>query len=144
MASALDDAPWVIADGALELVHAENRGAAFSVLRDLPRGPRVAFFGAVAIAFSIGVGVALARGRGGRLFVVGAPLLVAGALGNAIDRITRGTVTDFVHVHWDGVFDYPVWNLADAWIFLGVAMLLVDSARAPEPPRTTREGAAVV
>jgi signal peptidase II len=121
----------VLAEGMLELVHAENPGGAFSILGDMPQAVRVAGFAAVAIGFSIVLCVALWRGRGGPLFTWGAPLVVAGALGNMIDRVGHGTVTDFVHAHWEGVFDYPVFNLADVWIFVGVALLVIDSFRTP-------------
>ena len=140
-AGTLDGAPIVVVEGVLDLVHAENPGGAFSILGDAPRAVRVAGFALVAIGFSIVLGIALVRGHGGRLFAWGAPCVIAGALGNLIDRVMRGTVTDFVHARWDGVFDYPVFNLADVWIFVGVALLVIDGfqrpARAPEVAATT-------
>ena len=136
-AGTLDGAPIVLVEGVLDLVHAENPGGAFSILGDAPRALRVAGFAVVAIGFSIALGLALVRGHGGRLFTWGAPCVIAGALGNLIDRVARGTVTDFVHARWDGVFDYPVFKLADVLIFVGVALLVIDSFRtpasAPEP-----------
>lgn len=123
--------PIVVIDGVLELVHRENPGAAWSMLGELPRPVRVAGFAVVAIGFTILLGLALVRGHGGPLFAWGAPLVIAGALGNMIDRVGHGTVTDFVHAHWEGVFDYPVFNVADVWIFVGVALLVIDSFRQP-------------
>ncbi|MDQ3034913.1 MAG: signal peptidase II [Myxococcota bacterium] len=130
-AGALDGGPIVVLDGVLDLVHAENPGGAWGILEDAPRELRVAGFAVVAIAFSVLLGTMLVRGHGGPLFAWGAPLVIAGALGNLIDRVARGTVTDFVHARWDGVFDYPVFNLADVWIFVGVALLVIDSFRRP-------------
>jgi len=58
---------------------------------------------------------------------------LGGALGNLVDRLTRGTVTDFISV---GTF--PVFNVADASISLGVTLLLIDmlmeQRRRPSPP----------
>ena len=55
-------------------------------------------------------------------------LIIGGALGNAIDRLMDGVVTDFIDLH---VFDYhwPTFNLADIAIVLGVAMVLLGSIR---------------
>ena len=51
---------------------------------------------------------------------------MAGALGNAIDRIMRGYVVDFLHVHYDPVgFDYPIFNVADMSIVIGVIVLIL-------------------
>ena len=71
----------------------------------------------------------LAR-AGSRLSAVSLGLIIGGAIGNAIDRLTFGAVADFVLVHittptWR--FDWYVFNLADAAIVAGVIGLLCDS-----------------
>jgi signal peptidase II len=53
-------------------------------------------------------------------------LIIGGALGNVIDRIRFGAVIDFIHIHY-GWFDWPVFNLADSFIFLGAAFLIGES-----------------
>lgn len=53
-------------------------------------------------------------------------LVIAGALGNAIDRVNHGAVADFFHFHVGG-FSWYVFNVADIWIVAGVAGLLYDS-----------------
>lgn len=50
--------------------------------------------------------------------------VVAGALANLIDRSSRGSVTDFLALHF-GEWHPFVFNLADVWISIGVALLLV-------------------
>ena len=65
-----------------------------------------------------------------RLSAVSLGLIIGGAIGNAIDRVTFGAVADFVLVHittptWR--FDWYVFNLADAAIVAGVIGLLCDS-----------------
>jgi signal peptidase II len=49
---------------------------------------------------------------------------MGGALGNALDRLTRGHVVDFLHVFYRPHFDYPVFNLADSFIVTGVLLLI--------------------
>lgn len=60
------------------------------------------------------------------LQAAGFALVIAGALGNGIDRIAYGAVADFFHFHV-GDFSWYVFNLADVWIVAGVAALLYDS-----------------
>lgn len=57
---------------------------------------------------------------------IGIALVVGGALGNAIDRLTRGAVVDFIHYQIPGVIS-NVSNLADHAIVIGVALILIDS-----------------
>jgi len=52
-------------------------------------------------------------------------LLVGGAVGNLYDRVTYGFVVDFFLFHF-GAFDFPVFNIADIIIDLGVFMLFID------------------
>jgi len=53
-------------------------------------------------------------------------LVIGGALGNVIDRLVYGAVADFLDVHW-GDHHWPAFNLADAAISVGVAILLIDA-----------------
>ena len=62
--------------------------------------------------------------------------VIGGGLGNLIDRFRHGAVTDFLDFHY-GTRHWPAFNLADTLIVLGVAGLLLTSARsesAPKPP----------
>ncbi len=54
-------------------------------------------------------------------------LVMGGALGNLIDRITRGYVVDFLDVNFWPFASWPVFNVADSAIVVGVAILLIDS-----------------
>lgn len=58
-------------------------------------------------------------------------LIIGGALGNAIDRLMDGVVTDFLDVHVFGIH-WPTFNGADMAIILGVAILLLRSIRPSE------------
>ena len=64
---------------------------------------------------------------------IGYALIAGGALGNLVDRLWDGAVTDFVRVHWHEHM-WPIFNLADAALFVGVAVLLVRSFFERRPP----------
>jgi signal peptidase II len=100
----------------LRLTYVLNPGAAFGLLP----GHGFVFMG-VSVLVLAGIGVYLVRVRPTRaLLVVALGMVAAGAVGNLIDRATAGLVTDFIQVP----FDFPVFNLADSSIFIGVAMLV--------------------
>ncbi|MCI0340094.1 MAG: signal peptidase II [Planctomycetales bacterium] len=60
-------------------------------------------------------------------------LVFGGALGNLWDRLWFGGVRDFLDVHWERDFTWPTFNLADAWIVVGIALVLLLEWRAPKP-----------
>jgi lipoprotein signal peptidase len=72
---------------------------------------------------------------------VGLGLVIGGALGNVLDRVRQGAVTDFVDAHYGG-WHWPTFNLADAAIVCGVGLLLLASLRAPaaHPPEINKPG----
>lgn len=122
--------------GLLSIVHAQNRGAAFSILADAPDVVR----GVVLIGLSGVVTMIVAWMLRGALLkpetntAVGRlalALVLAGALGNLYDRILRGSVTDFVLVYW-GEWQFPAFNVADSAISVGAVLLLIDLWRRKE------------
>ena len=74
---------------------------------------------------SVILGLWMARG-GPRLLVFGLALIIGGAIGNVIDRVRFGAVIDFVDLHAGG-YHWPAFNIADAAIFCGVVMLIVEN-----------------
>ncbi len=58
-------------------------------------------------------------------------LILGGTLGNLHDRIVFGGVRDFLH--WNYLYDWPVFNMADVWLVTGAGMLLVQSLFLPDP-----------
>lgn len=139
------------------LTHTRNTGAAFGVLREfqLVLGPVLidgtVVLGLLSLVVSIGLIGYLAL-HGPRLAVttrIALGLVLAGAVGNMIDRFARGSVIDFVHfdVGW---FEFPVFNVADAAVVAGAALLVLVSlfgdprrrrvaAEAPGPVGTVDE-----
>lgn len=101
--------------GFFDLHHVHNRGAAFGIM---PSGGAV--FIIVAVAVLIGAMVLHARIREqGVAVTVAVGLIAGGTLGNLLDRLRFGYVVDFIDLRW-----WPVFNVADSAICIGVALLL--------------------
>lgn len=118
--------PVVLIDGYLEFRYAENCGAAFGFMRDMPSIVRKGVFYVAAIGAVVLLLWMFVSGRGGPLFAVSVPLIVAGAVGNLVDRVRFGYVVDFVRAHIHNEWAYPTFNVADAWITIGVVLILVE------------------
>lgn len=118
--------PVVLIEGYLEFRYAENCGAAFGFMRDMPSLVRKGvFYVAAAGAVTLLLGMFI-TGRGSTLFAVSVPLIVAGAIGNFVDRVNLGYVVDFVRFHLNDRWAYPTFNVADAWITIGVILILIE------------------
>jgi signal peptidase II len=112
----------------LEITRLHNRGAAFSFLNGAS-GWQTYLFMLLALLVSGVIVVWLARlGRHGHaLLASGLACIVGGALGNAIDRLARGYVVDFIHFHWYESWYFPAFNVADTSITIGAALVILDS-----------------
>ena len=107
-----------------DLVFVLNRGASFGLLAsDSPWGPWLlsAFSGAV----TVGLAIWLCRTADRRLGIA-LGLIIGGAVGNLIDRLSRGAVFDFLDFHAAGLH-WPAFNVADSAIALGVGIVLYGS-----------------
>ena len=118
--------PIVLIDGLLEFRYAENCGAAFGFMRDMPTAVRKGVFYVAALGAIVLLLWMFVTGRGGKLFAISVPLIVAGAIGNFVDRVNLGFVVDFVRFHLNDRWAYPTFNVADAWITIGVALILIE------------------
>lgn len=110
----------------LDVTYTLNPGAAFSFFSTMPPLARQIFFLALSCIATVVLLVLLARASTSRSSCIGFAMILAGTLGNFIDRLTRGRVVDFIYFHHDW-FSYPVFNVADTAITLGVAIILVMS-----------------
>ncbi len=111
--------------GIFNLVLAHNTGAAFSFLNDAG-GMQRWLFSIIAIAASAWIVWLLRKHRAQLLFSWALSMILGGALGNLIDRITYGYVVDFMDFHW-GIYHFPAFNLADSAITCGAFLLILDS-----------------
>ena len=111
----------------INLTHQKNTGAAFSFLAGAGGWQRW-FFVVLSSGVSIVIGIWLWRIRGAGQVVLsaGLALVLGGAVGNLIDRIVLGHVTDFFQV-WFGSWAFPSFNVADAGISVGAALLIIDA-----------------
>jgi signal peptidase II len=116
-----DRAPVTVVHGVLDLRYAENRDIAFDTFSRFAIHPSAA-----ALSLCAGVGIvailvlwtrrANASAREHAAFV----FILAGALGNVIDRVVRGHVVDFIHPRF-----WPTFNVADVLVAGGVGLLLL-------------------
>ena len=111
----------------LNIVRVHNSGAAFSFLAGASGWQRW-FFVVLGIAAALFIGWLLARHATQRLFCLALALILGGALGNVIDRLLHGHVVDFIQVHHRGWY-FPSFNVADAAISVGAALLVIDELR---------------
>lgn len=104
--------------GLVEFVYVKNTGAAFNILSG-----KLGFLSIISVLFSIGVVIYMfVKKPQSKLFKTALLLLVSGAVGNAIDRIFRGFVVDFIRVEF---IDFPVFNIADIFITVGAVLYIV-------------------
>jgi signal peptidase II len=105
----------------LGFTHARNTGVAFSMFQGA--GNLVVIFGTVVSAALIYQ--ALRMPGGNRVVRLALGLILGGTLGNLIDRLRQGYVTDMIHFRVPQIgFDFPVSNFADVFIFCGVVLLV--------------------
>lgn len=134
----------------LRLVH--NKGGAWGLLENASEAVRLPFFlivSALAIAFILSVYRKVRPGQHALRWAL--PLVLGGALGNASDRIVRVGVVDFIDYHanwvlgmnrligklapdWAGVSHWPVFNVADVAICIGVALMALDMLASKRGP----------
>jgi len=109
------------------LVLVYNTGAAFSFLSDASGWQCWFFIGITVVAIALILWM-IRRHRQEKLFCWGLTLILAGALGNLIDRVRLGHVIDFLDFH---ALDVHFWafNVADSAITVGACLLILDSFR---------------
>lgn len=109
----------------LDLVFVKNTGISYGLFRlDTPAGQWT--LAGIAVAATLAFWVWLARARdASQIMAISLGLIMGGAIGNAIDRVTIGGVADFYDLHVAG-WHWYVFNIADAAIVAGVAGLLYE------------------
>ncbi|MCB5227082.1 signal peptidase II [Alishewanella sp. 16-MA] len=108
------------------LTYVRNYGAAFSFLSDAGGWQRW-FFTGIAIGISVVIAVWMSRLKRHEIKLsLALSLVLAGAIGNLIDRSIYGYVIDFFHLYYQD-WHYPAFNIADSVICIGAALLIWDS-----------------
>jgi signal peptidase II len=109
----------------LSWTYIQNTGAAFSILSG-GGAIQKAFLLAVSLLVSVMVMVWIHKTPAiNRQRLFGQFILLSGALGNLLDRAQYGYVVDFIDVHYQNYY-WPVFNVADSFIFIGVILLLFE------------------
>ncbi len=104
------------------LVRVWNHGVSFGMFNNLEFGQII--FSAIVAIITVVMLVWLYRNQ--KLYLTWAlGLIIGGALGNLADRIKNGAVADFLDFHLAS-YHWPAFNLADSFVFIGVALLLIE------------------
>ncbi len=115
--------------GFFNIVHTENRGAAFGLFADSNGEWRSFLLIGLSTAVMVLLSVMLWRparaGITNALLRIGLSLVLGGAVGNLYDRVVHGAVTDFMQFYF-GAYEFPSFNVADSAITIGAGLLLVD------------------
>lgn len=107
--------PW---PGVFEITHTENLGIAFGMMQGLG-----AYLTPIAIVIAVAATAYSFRSPDdGAYSHISMALLASGALGNMIDRLLLGKVTDMFRARF---VDFPVFNVADTWITIAAVMLIL-------------------
>jgi signal peptidase II len=115
----------------LNLVLVSNSGISFGMLGTVP------WWALTSLGLAIcGVLAVLLWRTDDRLEATGYGLIIGGALGNVIDRLRLGAVTDFLDFYY-GDWHWPAFNLADTAVFSGAAAMILSSV-AQSRAQTTR------
>ena len=103
------------------LTYTNNKGAAFSILT----GRRILLILVALIVIGVLIYYVRKNKIEGKVNKIALSLVIGGSIGNLIDRIVRGAVVDFLDFKIFG-YNYPIFNLADTFIVLGVFLLLIS------------------
>lgn len=128
--------------GLLNLTYVRNSGVAFGLFASLGDGQIGTIVLSVLGVVALGV-VALYFWRtstSDRLLLVALGLILAGAIGNLVDRVSSGSVTDFIDVYV-GTYHWHTFNVADSAITIGIVMMVLDLFRSSEAAAASRSEA---
>ncbi len=108
----------------LRIVHVENKGAAFGLFTQLGNN----IFILISACAIICIAVYLRRLPVG-LEVYSLSMIIGGAIGNLIDRISIGKVIDFIDIYVED-WHWPAFNVADSALTIGIILFLIASLKA--------------
>ena len=114
-----------------------NTGAAFSFLSEAGGWQRWFFIGLALLVSAVILFWLYKLTTQDKWVAIALSLVLGGAIGNVIDRVLFGHVIDFLHVYYQQ-WSWPIFNIADSAISIGVAILLIDSLRGSNKNKTTR------
>lgn len=107
-----------IINGFFYITYVRNKGAAWSILEN----QRV-FFIIITTIVSLVIAYELAKSKD-RVLRTSFSFILGGAIGNLIDRVRLGSVTDFLEFHF-GTYIFPIFNIADSFVVVGTFLLAI-------------------
>jgi signal peptidase II len=120
-------------------VYAENQGAAFGFLKEAPPMVRDSIFFSLTVIVLLAILLIIIRTEARhRMVLLALTGILAGAIGNFIDRIRYGYVIDFIDMYL-GSYHWPTYNVADIGISCGVVLLMLDITFNKDSPLVTEE-----
>jgi signal peptidase II len=128
--TSLKPVPYVeVIPGLFRLSYATNRGVAFSLFADSQFDIRW-ILSAVSLIAALFVLSYFRRAPADKPWLnVSLALLMAGIVGNMIDRVRLGEVVDFIELHWHSLYSWPTFNVADSAICVGAVLLALEMLR---------------
>lgn len=114
-----------------------NTGAAFSFLSEAGGWQRWFFIGLALLVSAVILFWLYKLPKTDKWVAVALALVLGGAIGNVIDRFLFGHVIDFLHVYYQQ-WSWPIFNIADSAISIGVAVLLIDSLFGSQSKKSSR------
>lgn len=111
----------------LDWTLAYNYGAAFSFLSNAGGWQHFFFTGLAGVVSLFFIAWLMRMPKRLVVLPLAIALILGGAVGNFIDRMTLGYVVDFIHVHYQQSWHFPIFNVADCAITLGTILLLIDT-----------------
>jgi signal peptidase II len=116
-----------VIDSIFHITHVRNSGGAFGLFAGASQALRLPFFLVVSvIAVSVLMFFVRRVEPGQRLLLFALGSILGGALGNFVDRMVSGEVTDFLDFHWHGWY-WPAFNVADSCISVGMLVVVFYS-----------------
>ncbi len=126
--------------GFLELWLRDNPHGAFGLFSSFPSALRLPLLVGLAILAVTAMLFYTIKTLGRTITAsVAMGLVLGGASANLMDRILRGVVVDFIHLHWGKAFDWPTFNLADVTITIGSIILAITVIKQWKHSSTTDE-----
>ncbi|WP_276905665.1 signal peptidase II [Peptoniphilus duerdenii] len=127
--------PYILIDGFLSFYYIENRGAAFGILQNSQL-----LFSIITIVVLLGLMIYLIKNYKSSSLAtkISLTLIIAGAIGNFIDRLRLKYVIDFISFRMFG-HDFAVFNLADSFIVIGTIIVMILVILHENPKRKKNE-----
>ncbi len=116
-----------IIQGFFNLTHVRNPGVAFGMLQNFGSNYQFISLAVIsAITLFLLFVILTQTKQDDKLQSASLSLILGGAVGNLIDRFRLGEVVDFISVHWQSLYYWPSFNIADAAISIGIVLFLFD------------------